>query len=71
MTGPEDLTGRARIRQAAPLHFGEHGFGVDVFSPEGAHPLALTLLDLYSHPLLTPEAAAGLRDALAKPPGHG
>ncbi|MFI7693819.1 TetR/AcrR family transcriptional regulator [Nonomuraea sp. NPDC049655] len=34
-----------------------------------AHPLALTLLDLYSHPLLTPEAAAELRDALGKPPG--
>ncbi|MCK2218554.1 TetR/AcrR family transcriptional regulator [Actinomadura sp. ATCC 31491] len=38
--------------------------GVEVASPEGAHLLALALLDLYSHPWLSPEEAAAHRDAL-------
>ncbi|MER7498837.1 TetR family transcriptional regulator [Nonomuraea pusilla] len=38
--------------------------GVDVFSPEGDHLLARALLDIYSHPMLTPDAAAAARDAL-------
>ncbi|MGW0484195.1 TetR/AcrR family transcriptional regulator [Nonomuraea sp. NPDC003214] len=42
------------------------GLGVDLHGPEGSHLLALVLLDLYSHPSLTPEAAASLRDALEK-----
>jgi AcrR family transcriptional regulator len=42
------------------------GLGVDLSSPEGSHLLALVLLDLYSHPTITPEAAASLRDALEK-----
>lgn len=42
------------------------GLGVDLDSPEGSHLLALVLLDIYSHPTLTPEAAASLRDALEK-----
>ncbi|MFI7112203.1 TetR/AcrR family transcriptional regulator [Nonomuraea sp. NPDC050227] len=68
---------RATVSTAMSLSVGvlhkhvSRGLGVDVFSPEGAYLLALTLLDLYSHPLLTPEAAAELRDALGKPPGSG
>ncbi|YCK36190.1 TetR/AcrR family transcriptional regulator [Actinomadura sp. ATCC 39365] len=68
---------RATVSTAMSLSVGvlhkhvSRGLGVDVFSPEGAHLLALTLLDLYSHPLLTPEAAAELRDALGKHPGSG
>ncbi|MEU1719588.1 TetR/AcrR family transcriptional regulator [Nonomuraea sp. NPDC005692] len=68
---------RATVSTAMSLSVGvlhrhvSRGLGVDVFSPEGAHLLALTLLDLYSHPLLTPEAAAELRDALGQHPGSG
>ncbi|WP_281356754.1 TetR/AcrR family transcriptional regulator [Amycolatopsis anabasis] len=40
------------------------GLGVDVFSPEGADLLARVLLDLYSHPYLSPEEAAVLRSRL-------
>ncbi|MFI6294602.1 TetR/AcrR family transcriptional regulator [Nonomuraea sp. NPDC050790] len=42
------------------------GLGVDLATPEGAHLLAVTLLDIYSHPLLSPETAATMRDALDK-----
>ncbi|GAA3167436.1 MULTISPECIES: TetR/AcrR family transcriptional regulator [Nonomuraea] len=42
------------------------GLGVDLATPQGAHLLAVTLLDIYSHPVLTPEAAASMRDALER-----
>ncbi|WP_246064112.1 TetR/AcrR family transcriptional regulator [Nonomuraea longispora] len=42
------------------------GLGVDLATPEGAHLLALVLLDIHSHPVLTPEMAASLREALEK-----
>ncbi|MEV4368036.1 hypothetical protein AB0J71_13265 [Nonomuraea sp. NPDC049637] len=95
MTEPEDLTARPRIRDAALLRFGEHGFEgprpAPAPCPPGATPWprrstrsrptgctwrrrwprAGPLLDLYSHPLLTPEAAAELRHALGKPPESG
>jgi AcrR family transcriptional regulator len=38
--------------------------GVDLFSPAGGDLLARILLDLYSHPLLSPEEAAVLRSRL-------
>jgi hypothetical protein len=44
------------------------GLGVDLFTPEGAHLLAVTLLDVYSHPMLNPAEAASMRDALDKIP---
>ncbi|MEU7880956.1 TetR/AcrR family transcriptional regulator [Microbispora bryophytorum] len=40
--------------------------GFDVFSPEGDHLLARAMLDIYSHPILSPEEAAEMRDALDK-----
>ncbi|MPZ84520.1 MAG: TetR family transcriptional regulator [Actinophytocola sp.] len=40
--------------------------GVDLASPEGDRLLSHTLLDIYSHPLLSPEEAATLRAGLAK-----
>jgi AcrR family transcriptional regulator len=43
-------------------------FGVDVFSPEGEHLLARVLLDVYSHPYLTPDQAAAIRSQLPPPP---
>ncbi|PXY28234.1 TetR/AcrR family transcriptional regulator [Prauserella muralis] len=43
--------------------------GVDVFSTEGQGLLARILLDLYSHPWLSPEEAAALRARL--PEGSG
>lgn len=49
----------------AVLH--EHvsrGLGVDVFSPRGEDVLARVLLDLYSHPLLSPAEAAAIRSRL-------
>jgi len=35
--------------------------GVDTFSPEGDRQVALALLDLYSHTLMTPQLAATAR----------
>ncbi|MGN9782244.1 TetR/AcrR family transcriptional regulator [Nonomuraea sp. ZG12] len=61
---------RATVSTAMALAVGilhEHvsrGLGVDVSTEEGADLLAVTLLDLYSHPWLSPEQAAAYRDAL-------
>jgi len=38
--------------------------GVDILSPEGDRLVALALLDIYSHPLLSPELAQTARDGL-------
>jgi AcrR family transcriptional regulator len=54
---------RAAVQTAFALAVGmlsghvSRGLGVDVTTPEGEHLLLQTLLDLYSHPLLTPEQA--------------
>ncbi|MGH4025626.1 MAG: TetR/AcrR family transcriptional regulator [Pseudonocardiaceae bacterium] len=40
------------------------GMGIDVFSPEGDQLLARTLVDIYSHPLMSPEDAALARAGL-------
>lgn len=40
------------------------GMDVDLFSPAGDRLLARTLIDIYSHPLLSPEDAATARAAL-------
>lgn len=40
------------------------GMGVDVYSREGDLLLAKTLLDIYSHPMLSPEVAASYAAAL-------
>ncbi|MFI0420800.1 TetR/AcrR family transcriptional regulator [Spongiactinospora sp. 9N601] len=67
-----DRKARATVGTAMALAVGilhEHisrGLGADVSGEEGAHRLALTLLDLYSHPWLSPEEAAAHRDALDK-----
>ncbi|PRX96709.1 TetR/AcrR family transcriptional regulator [Allonocardiopsis opalescens] len=42
------------------------GLGADLSSPEGAHLLAVVLLDIHSHPILSPEAAAEMRAALER-----
>ncbi|MGP4016589.1 TetR/AcrR family transcriptional regulator [Saccharopolyspora sp. 5N708] len=42
------------------------GMGVDLFSPEGDQLLARTLIDIYSHPMLSLEDAALGRAALDK-----
>ncbi|MEV0621770.1 TetR/AcrR family transcriptional regulator [Nonomuraea sp. NPDC050404] len=61
---------RATVGTAMALAVGilhEHvsrGLGADVSSEEGTHLLALTVLDLYSHPWLGQEEAAAYRDAL-------
>ncbi|WP_248958830.1 TetR/AcrR family transcriptional regulator [Sphaerisporangium perillae] len=44
------------------------GMGVDIFSPEGDRLLSRAMLDIYSHPLISPEEAAMLIDALDKAP---
>jgi AcrR family transcriptional regulator len=41
--------------------------GVDIFSPEGDHRVALALLDIYSHAILSPELAATARAGLKSP----
>ncbi|MGW0802669.1 TetR/AcrR family transcriptional regulator [Nonomuraea sp. NPDC002799] len=67
-----DRTARATVGTAMAMAVGilhkhvSRGLGVDVSSEEGAHLLALTVLDLYSHPWLSPEEAAVYRDALDK-----
>ena len=38
--------------------------GVDTFSDEGDQEIALALLDLYSHPVMSPEMAASARSGL-------
>ncbi|MFG1752012.1 TetR/AcrR family transcriptional regulator [Streptosporangium sandarakinum] len=59
--------GTAMALAVAILHkHVSRGLGADVSSQEGAHLLALTLLDIYSHPWLNPEEAAAYRDALDK-----
>ncbi|SDM22510.1 TetR/AcrR family transcriptional regulator [Allokutzneria albata] len=44
------------------------GLGVDVFSPDGEDLLARVLLDLYSHPMISPDEAAALRAGLPRKP---
>ncbi|MEW9552534.1 TetR/AcrR family transcriptional regulator [Nonomuraea sp. NPDC050783] len=67
-----DRKARATVSTAMALAVGilhkhvSRGLGVDVSSREGAHLLALAVLDLYSHPWLDPEEAATYRDALDK-----
>jgi AcrR family transcriptional regulator len=38
--------------------------GIDIRSPEGDRRISLAALDIYSHPIVTPELAAQYRDAL-------
>ncbi|MEO3872085.1 TetR family transcriptional regulator [Nonomuraea sp. B12E4] len=40
------------------------GLGVDVRSPEGEATLLRAILDIYSHPLMSPEDAAAIRAAI-------
>ncbi|MEU0571957.1 helix-turn-helix domain-containing protein [Nonomuraea sp. NPDC005983] len=40
--------------------------GVDMYSPEGDHLVARAMLDIYSHPMISPDEAAAMRDALDK-----
>ncbi len=44
------------------------GLGADVFSPEGEDLLARVLLDLHSHPMLSPDEAAEMRARLPTRP---
>ncbi|WP_308209447.1 TetR/AcrR family transcriptional regulator [Allokutzneria sp. A3M-2-11 16] len=44
------------------------GLGVDVFSPDGEDLLARVLLDLHSHPMLSPDEAAAMRARLPGKP---
>jgi AcrR family transcriptional regulator len=45
--------------------------GVDTFSPAGDRQVALALLDLYGHALMTRDLAESARDALLDTPLHG
>ncbi|MEV4106019.1 TetR/AcrR family transcriptional regulator [Nonomuraea sp. NPDC049695] len=67
-----DRRARATVGTAMALAIGilhkhvSRGLGVDVLGDEGSHRLALTVLDIYSHPWVSPEEAAVYRDALEK-----
>lgn len=69
---PADLRTRAALINAMAsgiqlLH--EHisrVIGVDMFSPEGDRRLAPALLDIHSHPLISPEVAAAARAGFEK-----
>ncbi|NUR89109.1 MAG: TetR/AcrR family transcriptional regulator [Nonomuraea sp.] len=70
---PPQVSARARATVGAAMSLSvavlrghvSRGLGVDVDTPEGADLLARVILDLYSHPYLTPEEAA---DHLARLP---
>ncbi|MFF4196911.1 hypothetical protein [Nonomuraea sp. NPDC001831] len=70
MTEPEDLTARPRIREAALLHFGEHGFeGATTRAgavPAGRNPVAAALDALAPYRLYVARALAEGR-AAARP----
>jgi AcrR family transcriptional regulator len=71
---PPDVSREARATVSAAMSLSiavlhEHvsrGLGVDVFTPEGEDALARVLLDIYSHPILSPEEAAAIRARLPK-----
>ncbi|WP_424533331.1 TetR/AcrR family transcriptional regulator [Sphaerisporangium viridialbum] len=71
---PPDVDPRARAAVIAAMALGvgvlhrhvSRGLGVDVSSPEGERLLYRALIDIYSHPVLTPEEAASAREALDK-----
>jgi AcrR family transcriptional regulator len=44
--------------------------GVDIRSPEGDRLMSLAALDIYSHPIVTPELASQYRDALEATTRH-
>ncbi|MFD2415663.1 TetR/AcrR family transcriptional regulator [Amycolatopsis pigmentata] len=61
------VVGAAMTLSIAVLHHHvSRGLGVDVLSPGGAEVLAPILLDLYSHPYLSPREAAEFRSRLGK-----
>lgn len=47
-----------------------HSIGADIFSPEGDRRIALALLDIHSHPTLTPENAKAMQRGLDGDPGQ-
>ncbi|MBP2707522.1 TetR family transcriptional regulator [Microbispora sp. RL4-1S] len=69
-----DVRARATLGTAMALAvpmLHEHvarGMGVDLFSPEGDRLLSRAMLDIYSHPMLTPEEAAALAAAIDRSP---
>jgi hypothetical protein len=68
-----DLRTRAALMVAMALGipaFRAHisrSIGADIFSPEGDRRIALALLDIHSHPTLSPDTARTLRQGLDKP----
>jgi TetR/AcrR family transcriptional regulator, regulator of cefoperazone and chloramphenicol sensitivity len=70
-----DLRARAALMVAMALGipvFREHisrSIGADFYSPEGDRRIALALLDIRSHPTISPETARTLRQGLDKPAG--
>ena len=71
---PPDVEPRARATVTTAMALAitvlhrhvSRSMGVDVFSPEGDQLLARTLIDLYSHPLLSIDDAGEIRAALDK-----
>ncbi|GAA3617792.1 TetR/AcrR family transcriptional regulator [Nonomuraea rosea] len=69
---PPDVDARSRSAVIAAMALSvavlsphvSRGLGVDVATPEGETKLLRVLLDVYSHPVLTPEEAAAARAAL-------
>lgn len=68
-----DAASRAALMVAMALGiptFHQHisrAVGADIFSDEGDRRVALALLDVHSHSVISPETAASLRDGLDKP----
>lgn len=68
-----DLKTRASIMVAMALGipaFREHiarNIGADIFSPEGDRRISLALLDIHSHPAISPDSASRLRQGLDRP----
>jgi TetR/AcrR family transcriptional regulator, regulator of cefoperazone and chloramphenicol sensitivity len=70
-----DLRTRAALTVAMALGipaFQAHisrSIGTDILSPEGDRRVVLAVLDIQSHPTISPETASTLRQGLAKPGG--
>jgi AcrR family transcriptional regulator len=68
-----DLRARAALMLAMALGipaFRAHisrNIGTDIFSPEGDRRITLALLDIHSHPAISPDSASTLRQGLANP----
>jgi len=64
---PADQASDTQTALAADAHI--RSIGTDILSPEGDRRVVLAVLDIQSHPTISPDAARTLRQGLDKPDG--